>query len=132
MAQDECPKCGNKKDRRAKACRSCNVKPESRQMTEAETAWVAGILEGEACWSHHTKARQRMRIVVVMTDEDIIQRLAEVTGAGNVRPVTKQEDHWKQAWSWSVTAKNEVASINRQVLPWLGERRKAKIVELST
>jgi hypothetical protein len=58
-----------------------------------------------------------------MTDQDIIIRLAELTGVGRVYPVRRQKPHHKDAWLWTVNRPGHVEYIIRRVLPWLGLRR---------
>ena len=50
-------------------------------MTDLEIAWIAGILEGEGCFTCDTKTT-RLRVQCVMTDKDIIDRLHNIVGKG--------------------------------------------------
>lgn len=61
-----------------------------RDLAPIEAAWVAGIIEGEGSIMVMAQGHRRRGagvIVVMMTDEDVLLRLAQYIGAGEVRPV---------------------------------------------
>jgi hypothetical protein len=108
-------------------------------MTEAETAWLAGLLEGEGSffmkrqtrrWKPHTPAHtySTPKIKVGSTDLDVIQRVAELWGT-RLEFHRRRQDHWKDQWV-VCKAGAPAVEIMRQVLPWMGERRSAKIQEV--
>ena len=99
------------------------------EISDAEIAWVAGILEGEGCWTHRN-ARTHWWIAVRMTDKDIIDRLEAVTGVGQISPARPQKSNYKMAWAWQVSVQPHREWLTTIVWPWLGERRRAKIREL--
>lgn len=99
-----------------------------------EFAWFVGIFEGEGCISSRRK-RDRgklrsasLRLIVTMTDEDVMRRLAAYARCGSVRgPIVRNPDH-KPQWIW--TAEGEPASLLlSRMLPHLGDRRRAKALE---
>jgi len=116
-----CPVCGGPMNLKSTMCARCRygapVTP--RDIPPAEGAWLAGILEGEGSFI----SKGRPRIQVAMTDQDIITRLAELTGVGRVHQVRRQRPHHKDAWLWAVSRPVHVEHIIRLVLPWLGQRR---------
>lgn len=102
-------------------------------MTEAQVAWVAGIIEGEGCFVFNNmngKAIASVRISVGMTDKDVIDELLNITGIGNIRFKKKQKEHWKDSWTWFVQKQEEQMALINVILPWLKSRRTAKALEL--
>lgn len=100
-------------------------------MTEAEIAWVAGIVEGEGCITlvkRQTKRpdapRNTGRLTVKMNDEDIIRRLHSLTGVGTVCRESRGQ------FAWQVQKRADVPPILRTLLPWMGARRTARINEV--
>lgn len=100
-------------------------------LTEVQTGWLAGIIEGEGTIEFVTK--NSIRIAVVMTDQDVLERLQQVTGVGTVtearEPSKCANSGRKQQYRWRVGAKEDVEPILRSILPWMGERRGARIEE---
>ena len=105
----------------SKMCATCRWGPVTppRQMTEAETAWVAGIIEGEGSFI----AAQSLVIAVRMTDYDIIERLLSVTDVGTIYSLGKQKDHHRPCRRWTVKRQVHVRYLAEAVMPWLGQRR---------
>lgn len=107
-------------------------------MNEAQTAWVAGVVEGEGCFllAKRPSGSFQLWVKVNMTDGDIILRLAETTGVGNTRgPVDVNKYNTgaarrKPMYYWTVSKKDDVMWLLQELLPWLGERRSAKAREL--
>lgn len=101
-------------------------------MSAVEVAWVAGLLEGEGTFWTKTRTRgdARYRYPVVgmtMTDEDVIRRLHEVTGAGNVHGPFKPPEHdgykRKARWQWQVTAADDAVALMAAIREHMGKRR---------
>lgn len=103
-------------------------------MNSADTAWVAGIVEGEGCMGLDssgvgtTRTNPKAYIKVAMTDEDVIRALHQKTGVGNVYGPypgggSKGKDHWKEQWVWHVGKREDVYSIITDILPFLYGRR---------
>lgn len=90
--------------------------------------WVVGLIEGEG---YMDERGGRPGIRVDMTDEDVVRRLHEWTGIGNVTgpylPVGTQK---KQHWRWTVTARDDAAWLIGLMAPWFGARRAAKALEI--
>lgn len=103
-------------------------RPTLREMSEAEVAWLAGLLEGEGHFgiiegdgSHRTRAVVQME----MTDEDVVRRAHEMTGVGGVS--TYDRIGYKKSWKWQVAAQEDVADLLRSIRNWMGQRRAARI-----
>lgn len=100
-----------------------------------DIAWVAGLFEGEGCFSilkqrngvHYPKA------VISMTDADIIARFHTIVGFGRVtikhrRPNTPE--HYKLLSEWRAHSFEDAQQLIAMLWPWLGERRKARAKEI--
>ena len=91
-------------------------------MNKTETAWLAGLLEGEGCF--HTVGGTPA-VTLLMTDRDIVYRVATLF-ATKVYPVKNSRLGTKQAWR--TIAYGDIAiRIMRLVEPHMGKRRRAKI-----
>ena len=55
-------------------------------MDKIQTAWIAGLLEGEGYFGF-SKTRRFPYVSIEMTDRDVIQRASIVMDAGNVKIV---------------------------------------------
>jgi hypothetical protein len=97
-------------------------------MSDLDIAWLAGILEGEGCFSTPSSKRG-MVITVSMTDKDIIERLTEITGIGTISSSTPTPPR-KPYWNWRVSTTADSIRIALSVAPFLGERRRNKILEI--
>lgn len=94
-----------------------------RELTEAEVAWLAGIYEGEGSCSITTG--RAIRIEIVMTDKDIIERLQTITGVGTIQTLPPRKTNHKEAYRWGIGGINAVVFFE-SVMPWLGQRRKQR------
>lgn len=127
--RSRCPRCAGKMRTTSTMCAACHERevPAPRQMSEAEVAWVAGIVEGEGSFD-----KTRARLAVAMTDRDIIERLHRVTGIGNVyfdRPGARA--HHKPSSCWYVSRREHVGHIVGLMYPWLGQRRQESVRALA-
>ena len=103
-------------------------------------AWAAGILEGEGCFSIFKRVRASGNEVVTcsilceMTDEDVILKLKDILGVGNIshRLNDKRSDNMvrKQSWILSIQKQKDVFDTLVYVMPHLGKRRLAKATEI--
>lgn len=101
--------------------------PAALPMTSEQSAWLAGLLDGEGCFD---APRKNPRIRVKMSDHDVILRAADLMGA-TTHQETARFDHHKPLMVAQITGDRAV-SVMRAVLPWLGARRSAKVLELIT
>lgn len=100
-------------------------------MTDAETAWVAGLIEGEGYigWTN----RQAV-IAVKMTDLDVLERLQSWTGFGRIHSLRYYEgrDDCKPQWTWRVGGRRDFIELARAIEPYMLARRGARIREVLT
>lgn len=88
-------------------------------------AWVAGLLEGEG----HFRARGLTPMVSLqMTDQDVVLRFAKQYDVIVSRSVSRNPG-WKPTFRCSVIG-NRAEQLMRDILPWMGARRSAKIREI--
>lgn len=101
-------------------------------MTPEQTAWVAGIIEGEGHMRvNHVKGRPYGQISVQMTDEDIVRRLREYTGVGRITgPYQPNPPARKPRWTWTVGRNEHVRMVCAAIRPWLGVRRTEQLDNL--
>ena len=109
-------------------------------MNDVEAAWVAGLLEGEGCFtfgpdSHRTLSKKcrQLRITCSMTDLDTIQKLHKTVGVGNVHPESrkdKRRDYAKPLYVWSTGKRTDVVWLLNKIRPHMGIRRGARIDEI--
>lgn len=87
--------------------------------TEAEWAWVAGVIEGEGWFDKAHGA-----VAVEMTDRDVIEKLFFVTGGmGTLIGPRPTANGTKPKYIWAVRQKDEFLMLSEIIRPWLGERR---------
>lgn len=96
-------------------------------MTPHDEGWVAGLLEGEACFDFN-RAPKYPRIRVEMTDKDVIYRLQMLVG-GRVSLPGRRSNVWKQSYLLTINGQAAV-DLMRWVKPMMGERRQEKIESL--
>lgn len=115
--------CGGLKGNGKKQCKTCQRGETAlRDMSEAEIAWVAGIIEGEGTFAVRNNSAW---IRVGMSDEDTIQKLQAITGVGRIH--TYQRDEYKTMYLWSVARKVERDALANLILPWMSTRRTDRI-----
>src|SRR5262245_16199115 len=86
--------------------------------------WVAGLLEGEACF----RLDPYPGITVNMVDEDVIRTLAErVRGSLVTGPHARAHPRHKPYWVWALNRGATVRALLLAVRPWMGARRGARI-----
>lgn len=99
--------------------------------TKEETAWLAGILEGEGCFLLDYSGGDRRRVVVAlkMTDKDIVERVQRLFGGRAMRKIQPPNDHHKSLYLVRVQGK-KAQEVMRRIYPHMGQRRREKIDSL--
>lgn len=97
-------------------------------------AWLAGLLEGEGSFFMGTnkvsgKSYRYPVIGINMTDEDIIARVAGIFGTKTYGPFQHRAANRKPFWRTSLGG-HASAELMRSLIPQMGLRRAAKIVEI--
>jgi hypothetical protein len=94
--------------------------------------WLAGIIEGEGCFSTGVpkgKRSARIRVRVSMADKDVVMRCMEITSLGHVAVRAQHGIGTKDLWGWTVTTQKDTAALMMTLYPLMGVRRQAKIRE---
>ena len=92
-------------------------------MSETESAWMAGVFDGEGSVIRPRKSSPRsIRLQVGGTCEPFIRQIATVTGTGAVYFRPSQNPKHNDQWIWQCHAEN-ARSLLRQMLPWLIVKR---------
>jgi hypothetical protein len=91
-------------------------------MDAIETAWLAGLYEGEGCL-YHRKDGGGYELVISMTDEDVIRKCQGVTGYGTLIHFERPEPGWKALWRWRVGRRDQIEDLLLAIRPHLGRRR---------
>lgn len=98
-----------------------------------DIAWAAGIVEGEGTFVFFKRKNRPntycRRIGVEMTDRDVVLRLKNAFGVGNVvgpriRPPRKP------SWIWQVQKDQDIFDVLIKLAPYLGERRSIQAGQL--
>jgi len=98
--------------------------------TRERLAWVAGLFEGEGCIAHSRNGKYgQWFLVVASTDLDVLERLQEWTGVGNISGPTQRSESHKPCWTWRSTKRDETYALLIALYPWLGARRQERARE---
>lgn len=97
-------------------------------LTDTDIAWLAGLLEGEGCFlGAPPSSPNQPLITVVMTDLDVIQRVADMFGCSVVTIHTdRQNPRWKPTYKARMGGSKAV-SMMHLLRPMMGARRQAQI-----
>ena len=107
--------------------------------TPENLAWMAGLMEGEG--SFMIDRDKHLKISCEMRDEDVILKLQRLAGFGNIwakdarvsspRDLEKgrsRENH-SIMYRWYSGVSKDIYEFEMDLLPYMGERRAAKILE---
>jgi hypothetical protein len=98
-------------------------------MADNELYWLAGLLEGEGCFSNRSDRYCSPLIQLVMTDRDVVVRAARAMGAHKVIECKVPRKADKKIYRTNVYGSTAL-QLMRDLLPHMGERRSAKILEI--
>ena len=98
-----------------------------KNWTKQSIAWLAGLLEGEGCWST-VKNKASSTLTCTMADEDIIKRIKKIIGGGNILFIPRPKP-FKNLWQYDLCTSSAIYAISCAVFPLMGKRRKKKITE---
>ena len=94
-------------------------------MKTSDTAWLAGLLEGEGHF--HVRASGTPRITLDMTDKDVVERAARLMKCPLYGPL--REANLSKVWRAQASGVN-ARGIMMTVLSLLGQRRSKKVEEI--
>jgi len=98
-----------------------------------ELIWLAGFYEGEGSVTlTNLKHRTQYLFSITSCDKDVLERVKNIIGYGNfMGPYKRENRNNKPYWQYQIGKKEHVLALLWVIYPWLGERRKAKVRELS-
>jgi hypothetical protein len=96
-----------------------------------EVAWAAGLFEGEGYVST-INGGTAPRLGLGMSDPDVVYRFAKVIGVSEDRVYVRDPygRGKKKMYEIVVTRRDDVERILSMLLPYLGERRSARVQEV--
>jgi hypothetical protein len=105
------------------------------QRNELDVAWAAGLFEGEGCWNVHVRKSGQVQIQarLAMTDRDVVERFWSIVGFGHLRTRDSgvhREKGWMPLHEWSVAEAAKMRELVALFLPYMGDRRRAKALEV--
>ncbi len=97
-------------------------------MTKTELYWVAGLLEGEGCFSRKSSGGTSRNILVScqMTDPDVLKRLQRIAGGTFHGPHGNGPRGRLPRYMWRVHGK-AARLLMEKLLPLMGKRRSGRI-----
>lgn len=95
-------------------------------LSEADLYWLAGLMEGEGCFSLDRGTYPR--VYLRMTDEDVVERAHQITGIGSVHFAKQQGLGWKPTYCWQVNT--DAVDLMTLLKPLMGSRRQKRITEV--
>lgn len=106
--------------------------------TSTEIAYAAGLLEGEGCFSIHSRSSRpntiSCSILCEMTDEEPITALKDIFNVGQVyhrENIRSDGKVRKPSWIWAVQKRADVLLVLDYIYPMLiSKRRITKVIEL--
>lgn len=106
--------------------------PDMPKMYASNVMWLAGLLEGEGCFQcdsllNTKKLNPRPRIQLMMTDEDIVSKVAKQFETSYWK--LKKKENRKQVYGTAITGAR-AAEWMRILKPYMGQRRQLKIQEI--
>lgn len=100
-------------------------------MNTNELNWLAGLLEGEGCFSIRDTLRNKgLGVSCSMTDKDVIDKIHSLVGFGSIFTVSSRQINHQIQYKWNSSKRNDVVWLIEQLLPFMGERRSNKIQEM--
>jgi hypothetical protein len=93
------------------------------------TAWMAGLFEGEGSISISHK-KHYCYLQLASTDKDVLDRFAEQAGCGAISYCGQRPHQTKEVWKWQVGNKKDVSDLLNRMLPFLGERRSLRALNV--
>jgi hypothetical protein len=103
---------------------------------EIELAWAAGIFEGEGTiYVHETvldsgaKGKLSTRMLMGMSDEDVVLRFQRIVGCGTITVRPPNKDHNKTMYSWRTNSRKEFLTVGMMLSSHFGVRRASKYKE---
>ena len=93
--------------------------------------WAAGLFEGEGTMYQMKVDKPWYACRLKMTDKDVIDAFADLFPYGTVNEHKwKAKPHHKDSWYWQIAAKEDVIDFLDKMLPYFGNRRAHKALDI--
>ncbi len=94
--------------------------------------WAAGLFEGEGTFFCKTQGTRGSgcQLRLGMTDRDVVERFQDIVGCGGLYVGKPGTGSQKPMYNWYLYEASNVVKVIEAFLPWLGERRTAKALEV--
>jgi len=99
-------------------------------LSVVDIAWVAGLLEGEGCFSIGNKKYLNSGVIAIAsTDYDTVFRFKSITKTSNQIQTKKSTKYWKTCYKVTISG-NRAIQWMMTIYPLMGIRRKVVIKHL--
>ncbi len=94
--------------------------------------WAVGLFEGEGTLSCKAQGKRGSgaQLRLGMTDRDVVEKFRDVLGCGGIYVGKPGSKSIKPVYCWYLYEASNVVKVIEAFLPWLGERRTAKALEV--
>lgn len=92
-----------------------------------EFAWLAGLIEGEGCFT--LGQGKYLRFSLSLTDLDVLEMALSISGIGHINGPYTRKSGTKQYWIWQSQKNEDVRTLIGHIYDYMGSRRKAQINE---
>jgi hypothetical protein len=88
-----------------------------------QAAWAGGVLEAKGYYNHKRGNRHMLRL----TDDRacLLERFAEIVGAGRVFP--ERKDHGGTRYRWELYARDDIERVLENLDPYLSEEGRERL-----
>lgn len=99
-------------------------------ISDVKAAWLAGLFEGEGCFS--IAKNGGTRVTIGMTDRDVVERINALIPSviQTVDKAPSRPLHWSPLYVWRISDPVKVREFIVLIRPWLGVRRTARADEV--
>jgi hypothetical protein len=102
-----------------------------RSMTDFDRGWVIGIFDGEGNVTYTSndvrRYRGTIRVSIINTDMEMLERVRRVVGTGNISPMKRQMSHHLPCWYWHVAGPPAIR-LMWDWYPELSEKRRRQFL----
>lgn len=78
--------------------------------------YIAGFFDGEGTISRNASG---FRISMPQTNEEVLEKIRDFSGLGNICKVTKRKSHWKDSWTYYISKQGSVLIFLKGISPHL-------------
>lgn len=98
--------------------------------TREDLAYIAGVFEGEG--NIAIGKLGGVKLVIEMTDRDVVERVASLARVGTVWGPYSRPDRprSKPTYRWHVQSRTDAYALLVAIYPWLGARRRQRAAEV--